>query len=51
MNGQVEAANKIIIDLIKKHVGQKSRNWHKNLDQIFWTCRYSPKETTDAISF
>lgn len=25
-NGKVEATNKIIIGLIKKHVGQKSRN-------------------------
>lgn len=31
-NGQVEAANKIIIGLIKTHVGQKLRNRHKTLD-------------------
>lgn len=37
-NGQVKAANKIIIGLIKKHVGQKRRNWHKTLDQILWAC-------------
>src|SRR3954464_13757997 len=33
-NGQVEAANKVIINLIKKHVGKKPRNWHQTLDQI-----------------
>ncbi|XP_050895250.1 uncharacterized protein LOC127101859 [Lathyrus oleraceus] len=32
-NGQVEAANKVIIGLIKKHVGKKPINWHKTLDQ------------------
>ncbi|XP_058741231.1 uncharacterized protein LOC131613591 [Vicia villosa] len=35
-NGQVEAANKVIISLIKKHVGKKPRNWHKTLDQALW---------------
>jgi hypothetical protein len=28
-NGQVEAANKVVISLIKKHVAQKPRNWNK----------------------
>ena len=45
-NGQVEAANKVIISLIKKHVGKKPRNWHKTLDQALWACRTSPKEAT-----
>ena len=31
-NGQVEAANKIIIGLIKKHIGRKPRNWHETLN-------------------
>ena len=35
-NGQVEAGNKIIIGLIKKHVGQKPINWHINLNQVLW---------------
>ncbi|XP_050909429.1 uncharacterized protein LOC127123233 [Lathyrus oleraceus] len=50
-NGQVEAANKLIIGLIKKHVGKKSRNWHKNLEQILWACRTSPKEDTKLTPF
>ncbi|XP_050909914.1 uncharacterized protein LOC127123761 [Lathyrus oleraceus] len=50
-NGQVEAANKVIIGLIKKHVGKKPRNWHKTLDQILWACRTSPKETTESTPF
>ena len=35
-NGQAEVANKVIIGLIKKHIGNKPRNWHKTLDQILW---------------
>lgn len=50
-NSQTEAANKIIIILIKKHVGQKTKNWHKTLDQVFWACRTSPKEATNTTSF
>ncbi|KAK2411280.1 protein NYNRIN [Trifolium repens] len=50
-NGQVEAANKIIINLIKKHIAQKPRNWHKTLDQVLWACRNSPKESTNTTPF
>jgi hypothetical protein len=37
-NGQVVAANKIIINLIKKHVKSKPRNWNNILNQILWDC-------------
>ncbi|XP_050876074.1 uncharacterized protein LOC127079746 [Lathyrus oleraceus] len=50
-NGQVEAANKIVISLIKKHVGKKPKNWHKMLDQFLWACRISPKEATNMTPF
>ncbi|KAK2396595.1 protein NYNRIN [Trifolium repens] len=50
-NGQVEAANKIIINLIRKHIAQKTRNWHKTLDQVLWACRNSPKESTNTTPF
>ncbi|XP_050888664.1 uncharacterized protein LOC127093802 [Lathyrus oleraceus] len=50
-NGQVEAANKVRISLIKKHVGKKPKNWHKTLDQILWACRTSPKEVTNSTPF
>jgi len=33
-NGQVKAINKILISLIKKHVGQKPRSWNESLDQV-----------------
>lgn len=50
-NGQVEATNKILIGLIKKHVGQKLKNWHKTLNQFIWVCHNSPRELTKFIPF
>ncbi|XP_045809861.1 uncharacterized protein LOC123904219 [Trifolium pratense] len=50
-NGQVEAANKIIIGLIRKHIAQKPRNWNKTLNQVLWACRNSPKESTNSTPF
>ncbi|XP_058725976.1 uncharacterized protein LOC131597287 [Vicia villosa] len=50
-NGQVEAANKVIIGLIKKHVGTKPKYWHNTLDQVLWACRTSPKEATNTTPF
>ena len=50
-NGLVEAANKVIISLIKKHVGQKPRIWHINLGQALWACRNSLKESTNTTPF
>ncbi|WJX26318.1 hypothetical protein P8452_15256 [Trifolium repens] len=50
-NGQVKAANKIIIGLIKKHIAQKPKNWHNTLDQVLWACRNSPKESTNSTPF
>lgn len=47
-NCQVEVANKILIGLIKKHVGQKPRNWHRTLNQVLWACQNSPKESTNT---
>ncbi|XP_050919077.1 uncharacterized protein LOC127136580 [Lathyrus oleraceus] len=50
-NGQVEAANKVVIGLIKKHVGKKPRNWHKTLYQILWAYQTSLKEATNSTPF
>ncbi|MCH87748.1 RNA-directed DNA polymerase (Reverse transcriptase), partial [Trifolium medium] len=50
-NGQVEAANKCVIGLIKKHIAQKPRNWNKTLDQVLWAYRNSPKESTKSTPF
>lgn len=51
VNGQVEAANRLVIGLIKKHVGKKQKNWHKTLDKILQACRSSLKEATNTTPF
>lgn len=43
--------NTIIIGLVKKHLGQKPKNWHKMLDQVLWACQNSPDESTNYTSF
>nr|KYP59339.1 Pro-Pol polyprotein [Cajanus cajan] len=43
-NGQVEAANKIVISLIKKHISSKPRRWHETLVQVLWAYRNSPRD-------
>lgn len=50
-NGQVEATNKIVIGLTKKHIGQKPKNWHRTLYQVLWACWNSPKESTNSTPF
>nr|KYP72862.1 Transposon Ty3-G Gag-Pol polyprotein [Cajanus cajan] len=45
-NGQVEAANKVVIGLIKKHISNKPRSWHETLVQILWAYRNSPRDAT-----
>ena len=37
-NGQVEAANKNIISIIKRKTKEKPKNWHKILDEALWAC-------------
>ena len=50
-NGQVEAMNKIIISLIKKHVGKKPKLWHETLNQVLWAYRNSPRESTGVSPY
>jgi len=50
-NGQVEAANKSIISIIKKKAKRKPKNWHKVLGEALWACRTSPKESTNTTPF
>lgn len=50
-NGQVEVDNKILVGLIKKHMGQKPKNWHKTLNQVLLACRNSSKESNNSTPF
>ena len=44
-NGQVEAANKNIISIIKRKTKRKPKNWHEVLGEALWACRTSPKHS------
>lgn len=46
VNGQVEATNTIVIELIKKNIEDKPRRWHKTLNEVLWAMRNSNSRTT-----
>nr|XP_025702880.1 uncharacterized protein K02A2.6-like [Arachis hypogaea] len=50
-NGQVEAANKILISLIKKHIGNKSRIWRETLSQVLLAYQNSPRGLTGTSPY
>ncbi|XP_057740617.1 uncharacterized protein LOC130957791 [Arachis stenosperma] len=50
-NGQVEAANKILISLIKNHIENKPRTWHETLSQVLWAYRNSPRGSTGTSPY
>ncbi|XP_072066792.1 uncharacterized protein [Arachis hypogaea] len=50
-NGHVDAANKILISLIKKHIGNKPRMWHDTLSQVQWAYRNSPRGSTNTSPY
>ncbi|XP_039682952.1 uncharacterized protein [Medicago truncatula] len=50
-NGQVEAANKNIIAIIKRKIKAKPKNWPEILGEALWACRTSPKESTNTTPF
>jgi len=47
-NGQVEAANKHIISIIKRKSKRKPKIWHEVLGEALRACRTSPKESTNT---
>ncbi|XP_057756159.1 uncharacterized protein LOC130975368 [Arachis stenosperma] len=50
-NRQVEAANKILINLIKKKIGSRPRTWHETLSQVLWDYRNSPRGSTGTSPY
>nr|CAD1834502.1 unnamed protein product [Ananas comosus var. bracteatus] len=50
-NGQAEAANKIIINLMKRHIRKYPRKWNEKLFKILWACRTSVKTATGMMPF
>ena len=45
-NGQVEATNKILINMIRKIVVDKPKKWHEVLSEVLWAYRNSKNNTT-----
>jgi len=49
--GQVEAINKILISLIKKHIGKKPKTSHEMVNQVLWAYQNSPRKETGITPF
>ncbi|KAK8944375.1 hypothetical protein KSP39_PZI007758 [Platanthera zijinensis] len=50
-NGQVEAANKIIVHLLKKKVENLKGNWVEQLPSVLWALRTTPNTATGETPF
>ncbi len=50
-NGQEEAVNKIIINLMRRNVGKHPRRWHEKLSEVLWACRTNIKTATGVTPF
>ena len=50
-NGQAEASNKIIIDVIKRMLADNARDWHNELDNTLWAYRTSKRSPTGTTPY
>ncbi|KAK8923848.1 hypothetical protein KSP39_PZI019755 [Platanthera zijinensis] len=50
-NGQVEAANKLIVNLLKKKVINLKGNWAEQLPSVLWALRTTPNSATGETPF
>lgn len=50
-NGQVEAANKIIVQELKKRLREAKGGWVDELKQVLWGYRCSPHSSTGESPF
>ncbi|XP_014523956.1 uncharacterized protein LOC106780210 [Vigna radiata var. radiata] len=50
-NGQAEAANKIIVNELKKRLGEALGGWVDEIDQVLWGYRCSPHGSTGESPF
>ena len=48
-NGQAEATNKVLIDMINKTIEDKPRRWHEILSEVLWAYR-NPKSNTIGLT-
>ncbi|GKV52447.1 hypothetical protein SLEP1_g59024 [Rubroshorea leprosula] len=50
-NGQAEASNKVVINLLEKMVDDNPRRWHELLSETLWAYRTSQRSSTKMIPF
>ncbi|KAK8913969.1 hypothetical protein KSP39_PZI024442 [Platanthera zijinensis] len=50
-NGQVDAANKIIVNLLKKKVENLKGSWVEQLPSVLWALRTTPNTATGETPF
>jgi hypothetical protein len=50
-NGQAEASNKVLIEIIKKRIKDNPRRWHKKLSEALWAHRISRHEAMRLTPF
>ncbi len=50
-NGQAKSTNKNLVNITKKLVDEKGRDWHKRLYEAVWADRTSPKRAIGMTPF
>ncbi|GKV50000.1 hypothetical protein SLEP1_g56718 [Rubroshorea leprosula] len=50
-NGQAEASNKVVINLLEKMVDDNLRRWHELLSETLWAYRTSQRSSTKMTHF
>ncbi|XP_050387186.1 uncharacterized protein LOC126803419 [Argentina anserina] len=50
-NGQAEASNKVVINVLKRMIADKPRDWHNLLSETLWALRTSKRSATGTTPF
>ena len=50
-NGQAEASNKVLIDILEKMVKERPCMWHLKLNEALWAYRTSPRSATGTTPY
>jgi len=51
INGQAEAANKVILNELKKRLGKAKGRWTGELIEVLWAYRCTPQTTTQETPY
>ena len=50
-NGQAEASNKVLINIMEKMLEDNPRDWHRILSETLWAYRTSKRDSTRVSSY